>query len=604
MTALVRRLRGGEAEAGFTVVEVIVALVLLAMGMSSLGALYTTSLGIVRVAKERQAATGLAGQAMEQLRALPYATATGGQRTADLTAPDVTTSGGSYWLTLVSPQEEVVTNAAGSLPAPLQPAAPVTLDQVTYTVRAYVTKATALGANVFRATVVVRWTSSLSSNKPRSFTTSSMLSSPSGCVSSATHPFAAPCQPFFYTSAGTGAAAVDVVPLPLSGGDVGPDDQPIDGLRLTSARLALAKVVAGGQAEQVTTLSGAVSGSSGTVTSTDVVSATAPGSGSIAVDNDPSGSAPASDTATSSQSAQSAGLSGSTGSSLVVVPGGTDSGSTAAAVTASGSPACTSVSAGTVAPGQLCSSGSVTQSGTARVAAALTGSGASLGTVDLVTAGAPAEASQVFGARTLASASWCSTSDATVGCAAAEGRRTFGALTLAPLPATLLAHGRQPPGWTSAANAYISVDAVRETVAVQSGPGSAVPATPTRVRPAGGTPVVTWYDSSTGSYRTRALTTPGALTIPDVTATDPGYNGGTLTVTMSAALSVGGLAATSSAASCTVECQRTANAYSPVSGTVTYKVTFNGVVVARLQLIVGYGALTASTSYKAAPSAG
>ena len=84
---LQRRLRGGgTAEGGFSLIELVLATGVLAMVMSSLAFLGTSAFTDAAVARSRQTATGLASQALEQVRALPYDTVSQGLLTSDLAA--------------------------------------------------------------------------------------------------------------------------------------------------------------------------------------------------------------------------------------------------------------------------------------------------------------------------------------------------------------------------------------------------------------------------------------------------------------------------------------------------------------------------------------
>jgi prepilin-type N-terminal cleavage/methylation domain-containing protein len=68
----VARVRADGAESGFTLIELVVAmLVMLIMLTATLG-FFVSSLKTVTLAKQRQTATALATQVLEQIRALPY----------------------------------------------------------------------------------------------------------------------------------------------------------------------------------------------------------------------------------------------------------------------------------------------------------------------------------------------------------------------------------------------------------------------------------------------------------------------------------------------------------------------------------------------------
>ena len=63
----------------------------------------------------------------------------------------------------------------------------------------------------YRVTVIVQWSSAAYPNKTNNLIrVQSLFASPAGCVSSSTHPFAAPCQPFFYGLAQVPAGKITV----------------------------------------------------------------------------------------------------------------------------------------------------------------------------------------------------------------------------------------------------------------------------------------------------------------------------------------------------------------------------------------------------------
>jgi len=136
---------GASGDGGFSLVEVIVAMVVIAVGLLGLMAVQVRSLSTVALAKERQTATGLASRAMEQLRAVPYTVLQGGVVCSELAGdPDVavTAPSGSCSATF-SPSydtsiaaESIVTTTAAQV-APLSPHQPadVAINAATYRVR-------------------------------------------------------------------------------------------------------------------------------------------------------------------------------------------------------------------------------------------------------------------------------------------------------------------------------------------------------------------------------------------------------------------------------------------------------------------------------------
>ena len=80
--ALRRRLR--PTEDGFTLIELSVAMFITLLVLAALAGSFIGSLSGVALAKQRQAATGLATGVMEQLRATDYGTLSAGMTCSDL----------------------------------------------------------------------------------------------------------------------------------------------------------------------------------------------------------------------------------------------------------------------------------------------------------------------------------------------------------------------------------------------------------------------------------------------------------------------------------------------------------------------------------------
>lgn len=88
MSALGRRRaasRDSGPEPGFSLVEALVAMVVLGMIVGSIGQLLTLGTEVNRMSRDTTEIAALAGQKMEELRALPFATlAPGGSLTEDV----------------------------------------------------------------------------------------------------------------------------------------------------------------------------------------------------------------------------------------------------------------------------------------------------------------------------------------------------------------------------------------------------------------------------------------------------------------------------------------------------------------------------------------
>jgi len=209
--ALARR-AGGEA--GFTLIEVLVAMVITLIVMTSLSYVVVSALKTIQQGKQRQTATGLATQQLERLRAMPYDKVTLATTGASVLTPNpyATVTGGATTLDASALQtlvpgvtaEPLVLNTVSGQWADQQ------VDNVTYRVYTYVTRpAVASGGQTFNLTVVVTWTSNVWPNGRASVERTTTFS-PAGCLSTATSPFAAPCQVYVTTRAGDAQAGVSV----------------------------------------------------------------------------------------------------------------------------------------------------------------------------------------------------------------------------------------------------------------------------------------------------------------------------------------------------------------------------------------------------------
>src|SRR5207248_1056912 len=176
-------------------------------------------------------------------------------------------------------------------------------------------------ANVFRVTVVVTWNNPAVRGTYARMQTQSLFFSPTGCLSTATHPFAAPCQPFLYARGTVPQGSITVTGT-------------IQGIALDHATLSTTGQDSAIQLEQVSSIQGRTSSSGASLKLVNqneqfLGSQTA----NSASDNDPSNPAGDYQTASLTPSAGSASASGS-GNSITVTASGGDTGATTSTVTA------------------------------------------------------------------------------------------------------------------------------------------------------------------------------------------------------------------------------------------------------------------------------
>ncbi len=187
---------------------------------------YTATLGFHSIAygRERVTADGIADQIMETIRGQAYSKIQTGLSSSDLTDPNIANCGGTPIVyRFQSCSGERIVNSGGVPSTPwINPhtgtiAATATTNNIAFNWQTYVTNdcpsvtATCPAMTPYRVTVMISWTSAAYPNKANNLVQiQSLFSSPSGCLSSSTHPFAAPCQPSFYGLAQVPAAHIDI----------------------------------------------------------------------------------------------------------------------------------------------------------------------------------------------------------------------------------------------------------------------------------------------------------------------------------------------------------------------------------------------------------
>ncbi|MEX2458753.1 MAG: prepilin-type N-terminal cleavage/methylation domain-containing protein, partial [Actinomycetota bacterium] len=255
-----RRLRSEER--GFTLVELMVAQGIILVSLLSLA--YTATVGFtdIALARQRQGATGLANRLVEQVRALPFDVLKSGLSNSDATivlgseeglaSSGCGTTSNLCYQSIPSAPYEGIPRGDNAPVEPLNPhRATRTIGSTSYTRYVYVTYYNNdRTLNAYRVTVVVAWTPPQRFGARDSVMAQTVAYSPSGCTSTATHPFAAPCQPFVYGNAQIpqGSIAMTGTPNTAPNGVRGLDD-------FERAVIFLPNLAVSGQTEQITAVS-------------------------------------------------------------------------------------------------------------------------------------------------------------------------------------------------------------------------------------------------------------------------------------------------------------------------------------------------------------
>jgi prepilin-type N-terminal cleavage/methylation domain-containing protein len=601
--------RVGGSDDGFTLVEVMVAIVVIFIVMSATAVYIVESLRVTSLARQRQTAAQLINQTLEQVRALPFSTVQVGLDTYGSVDPTLTAcashgptcdsnisySNGIYYFTYDGQTQQLLTHSNSQAPpAPLAPHVfSSTLDHTTYSIGVYPTEYPG-NANVVHLTVVATWTANMPGIVHETMSGETFVYSPTGCLSYGTHPFAAPCQPFFYATASAGSGWIRIVPQ--SG------QTAVQGLNLTLAEIELPAVTADMQIEQVsrviTTASGSGAQLSGDSSATESPTvATAQTSDDPTTANLPTESATLSDSPT----ALSDTASGSP-NSVTATPSAADTGAAVATVVPSTS--CTDLvgtAQGTTAP---CLSGNVNQQDTAALTMDLNAGSTDLGSPTLASVGP--SSSRVFTTRAVTSGGTYCSSTSGDGCDDARVVRTLGTVTLGQLLPKLVNDNDTPPGWSPSVGLVqltnYSDEETSESGINAAGPAVYQPCQVSGLTACASTPQLAYYNGS--GYSTLSLTGQAATTtvnLPTVTATDPSVNGAALTVTETGTLNVGGTT-TSTQTTCSTGCTASATAYAPLQGSIDYTVTYAGQTIAAFTIEINLGNAVATTTYKQAPS--
>ncbi|MGH2710127.1 MAG: type IV pilus modification PilV family protein [Actinomycetota bacterium] len=199
---------------GFSLIEVTMAIGVLFIALLALARTATVAFSDVSFGRQRQVGNQLANQLLEEVRALPYDTIKNGLSSTDLTGDsNIVNCSGTY--RYVSCTGEKIIHSPGlTSVSPLVPHTgtfgPPDYTN-TYAWRTYVTEATGVPSKgAYRVMVVVDWNPTSRGGARTEVNLQTLVFSPQGCIDTATHPFGAPCQAYFYGTGSVGGGTYQV----------------------------------------------------------------------------------------------------------------------------------------------------------------------------------------------------------------------------------------------------------------------------------------------------------------------------------------------------------------------------------------------------------
>ncbi len=621
-----------HAEHGFSLLETVVAITVIFASLVALSYTATAGFGYESLARQRQSATALANGTMEQVRGLAYARIQTGMLTSDLAGdPNVVTGcsgdpAGTYRFLSCTPGtvpgsgEKIVHSSTATNPTvPLVPhERTVTENGIAYTIRTYVTNdcttvdgVTCTALDPYRVTVIVTWTGG------RTYPTKlvrlqSLFYSPTGCRSTTTHPYAAPCQPFFFGTATVPRGEIHIEKT--SGATVGVRDT-----SFASGDLLVGAVEASVQHEQTTHAQASFTPTglqlvdgSGTLTAGGTTEVTA------AADTDPGSPTMSQYESSTYSGATSSSLSTGDENRVSLSAGAGDAASSAATTDAGAVNVCPPSPDANESDGRPCAA-SRFQQGAAASATLDLNDDVPIGTAILARVAEPSEPTKAFVDHVLypesstmyPSLAGCAPASGADGCLEQSAVRRLGTINLGGLPSGIAA----PANWggTNAWNGYlVSIVGYADQVAApvgrqvlaSSSSGSAVPAPSASVT--GGT-VYYWNGSGYSSLSATSGGLVAALEASSVTATGT-VGGKTVTVTISVV--PGSVAAATTATASTVggagnlsRTEASAQA-TPPRLALRYQVQINGATEVDLTITVNLRTMEARGIYAPAPLEG
>ncbi len=561
-TAIARlRARLAQEERGFSLVEVLVALFVLFIALVALARTATVAFSDIGLTRQRQTANQIANGLVEEVRGLPYDAVKLGLSTDHLAGdPGIVSCSGTYYLGACPPAataEKIVHTPGLPEMRPLVPhrgsVGPPDFPS-TFSWSVYITEA----AGTYRVTAIVSWSQAHRSGLRNSVDVETLIYSPDGCVDTATHPFAAPCQPYFYGNGVAGGGAFGV-----SG--------TVAGVDFDSMSATLLQASANMQVEQVSRVDGSVSLPAAASVVNGVQNSTGSSTSSTA-DNDPSTAAGIHARQTVGPAAPGLAAVDGGGNRLAVSLGGGPEGATTSTTSAGGANSCN-----LQLDGRPCGFGEGVESG--GTAATLTLADG-VGTAQLLSVGVTSTDTTAYARRYVPSAD--------EGLVRERVDWVLPQILVGRLPSGVTA----PSGWSGY---WVRLSGFSASAQAESGLNTSAPT----VAVAG--TVEAWN----GTGYSSVTVTPAGGEVPIVALDHQSTDdlGNTVQVQIGGTVSVNPSTVAETVSGTSTRTEAKATVGSPLIVNLTYRVVRNGAVQADLSLEFHAGQARATTTYRPAPTA-
>lgn len=602
-----------DDERGFSLLETVIAITVIFGSLITLALSASTGFRYVGIGREQQAANQVANQLMEQTRGLAFSKIQRGMQASELsTDPNLVTAcagdpTGTYRLLDCTGEKVVSTNlncptATTDCSVPIVPSSG-TVGQaedypVDYTWHSYVTnncpvviEGACEAISPYRVTIIVTWEGAgTSADGVQGVTIQSLFHSPGGCINSSTHPFAAPCQPFYYGQAIAPSGEIEV------SGSVGSVDFQSGTVILTGVETTM-------QVEQVSQVQSSWTQSQTNLTTSSGTTAlpTAASFGATAVDSDPSATTPNYQVSPVDPGEGSNQVTAGGDNNVQVQNAAGDAGEAISATAAGGTNACPPVPPASTQESDLqpCGGAKVQQAGVSRIVAYLYQdldaddvADLELGETTLASVGPASVPTTVFTDRELVS-----DEDGNIENSAS---RTLGTVSIGGLPEFVPA----PAGWGTS---FLELTGYSDAVATAAGTSAVYPTTSIA-----GT-LSYW---SGGGYSTvdlgatpeYSLSNLEFIHVADVADANGVPHQIQIRIATVDSISMGSVPATSEssegcpAGGCTTEARATVG--SPIIGSLTYELWIDGVQIVDTRIDVSLGTLSSKSIYGPTPEAG